>query len=511
MSQQRSLIGNARTVLGVNAALWSAVLPFAAFVAAALQLGLSGVDPDYWWHISTGRWMLEHGRIPTTDPFSATHGGQNWFAHEWLAELLMRVIDRIAGYAGEIIVTAAIVAAGAWLLGRAARYYGSTALGALVLVAGAAFFILGNLAVRPQVWGWSLFAVLLEELAAYETGRRRRLWLLPLLFAFWINIHLSALVGGGALAVYVAHRALRWALAQSAIRACEWERLKHVFTTAALCAAALFVNPRGPALIWFTRVYANPSAVRYRYIGEWQQPSFSGDDRFLFAGAAAIVLLTVAGMIWRRSLWPGQLPLLFAAASLRAIRYVPLFAIGSIPTVGWLLGGVIRDRSGLVSRRVPVLLPLVLVLASVGGILLGAYARGPSQFRHMPDARQGAYPVDATAWVKANVPSGTVFGEYGWGGYLIYQFYPQRRVYMDGREEMYGERFFGQFVDTIGAAAGWQATLATANVTATVISPNGPLAAGLDSDPGWRKAYADEIAVVYVPAGTGGPVGAGGQ
>src|SRR5579883_2553871 len=145
-----------RSVFGLDAPLWAALLPAAAFVAATLQLAVSAVDPDYWWHLATGRWMLAHGRVPFTDPFSYTHGGQTWYAHEWLSELVLGLADRIAGYSGGIVLTGLIVAGGAWALGRAARYYGSTALGALVLVCGSGFFILGNLAVRPQVWGWAL-------------------------------------------------------------------------------------------------------------------------------------------------------------------------------------------------------------------------------------------------------------------------------------------------------------------------------------------------------------------
>src|SRR5207237_980118 len=101
-------------------------------------------------------------------------------------------------YAGGIALTAVIVAAGGWLLGRAARYYGAGAREALLLIAGSGFFILGNLAVRPQVWGWALFALLLHELSAHDNGRRRSLWHVPLIFALWINVHLSVLLGAGA-------------------------------------------------------------------------------------------------------------------------------------------------------------------------------------------------------------------------------------------------------------------------------------------------------------------------
>src|SRR5579871_5182184 len=240
-------------VLAADAPLWVALVPAVAFTAATLQLALSGVDPDYWWHLATGRWMLAHGVVPFTDPFSYTHGGQNWYAHEWLSELVLALVDRVAGYAGDILLTALIVAAGAWALSRAARYYGSTALGALLLIAGSAFFVLDNLAVRPQVFGWAIFCLLLQELAAHDVDRRTSLWYVPLIFALWINVHLSALMGGGAFALYVLHRGLRWLFARGEQRSCQLRKLREAFWPAALSALALCINPRGPALIWFSR------------------------------------------------------------------------------------------------------------------------------------------------------------------------------------------------------------------------------------------------------------------
>jgi len=132
---------------------------------------------------------------------------------------------------------------------------------------------------------------------------------------------------------------------------------------------------------------------------------------------------------------------------------------------------------------------------------IGVVIAGPSQFRHDADAGHGGYPVGAAAYIRLNLPAARLFNEYGWGGYLLYSFYPERRVYMDGREEMYGERFFDHFVRTMGAESGWQQTLAAAGVGATVLDPSGPLAAAMDGDPGWRRVYADRTAVVFVPAG----------
>jgi hypothetical protein len=38
------------------------------------------VDPDIWWHLRTGQWIIEHAQVPGTDPFSAYGTGNHWVA-----------------------------------------------------------------------------------------------------------------------------------------------------------------------------------------------------------------------------------------------------------------------------------------------------------------------------------------------------------------------------------------------------------------------------------------------
>src|SRR5581483_10015334 len=93
--------------------------PLITALAVTVRQTRSAIDPDLWWHLATGRWIIGHARVPMSDPFSATHGGQTWYAHEWLAELGIGLADRAAGYAGAALLTLAITIAGAWLLMRA--------------------------------------------------------------------------------------------------------------------------------------------------------------------------------------------------------------------------------------------------------------------------------------------------------------------------------------------------------------------------------------------------------
>jgi hypothetical protein len=38
-----------------------------------LSLFIAGEqDPDFWWHLRTGRWMLDNGRLPSLDLYTFT-------------------------------------------------------------------------------------------------------------------------------------------------------------------------------------------------------------------------------------------------------------------------------------------------------------------------------------------------------------------------------------------------------------------------------------------------------
>src|ERR1700677_4535474 len=113
------------------------------FVGVVLLLGLlamtarNAVDPDLWWHLRTGQWILDTGHVPHSDPFSFTRTGQVWVAHEWLSEVLFYELWKHGGAAALIVLSAIITTAGFMLLYLrcpGTRYWAAaaTALGAWV-------------------------------------------------------------------------------------------------------------------------------------------------------------------------------------------------------------------------------------------------------------------------------------------------------------------------------------------------------------------------------------------
>ncbi len=67
-------------------------------------------DPDSYWHVTIGQWIIDHRAFPETDVFSFTFAGAHWIAQEWLSEILLAGAHALGDWAGMAILTAAAVA-----------------------------------------------------------------------------------------------------------------------------------------------------------------------------------------------------------------------------------------------------------------------------------------------------------------------------------------------------------------------------------------------------------------
>ena len=101
------------------AGLGLAAIAIFLFSLAAFSPRILG-DGDTWSHLATGDWILAHGAVPRADPFSYSMPGAPWTAHEWLAEILLTLAFRLAGWSGVVLLTAAGAASAALIVGLAA-------------------------------------------------------------------------------------------------------------------------------------------------------------------------------------------------------------------------------------------------------------------------------------------------------------------------------------------------------------------------------------------------------
>ena len=59
-------------------------------------------------------------------------------------------------------------------------------------------------------------------------------------------------------------------------------------------------------------------------------------------------------------------------------------------------------------------------------------------------------------YLEDNQPEGNMFNYFTWGGYLLFELWPEKPVFIDGQTDFYGETFTRQYEQVITLDDGWQ-------------------------------------------------------
>jgi len=290
----------------------------------ALLLRTALFDPDYYWHIEAGRWIVAHGMLPSTDPFSFTMTGKPWITHEWLFEILLYGVFAAAGSFGAKLLSAVLGMGAVMLVYAAANAVLARSTPAARLAAAFYVFIYVFPSPRPQLLTYLFLAAYFCVLASLKYRKDVRLLpALPLIMIAWVNAHGGYLIG---IFLLGAFGFCEWLLAcASAADDGAKRRLRRLAIAAALTVLATLCNPQ------FIAHWAYPFTVMgmeaSRHIAEWWSPDFNS-----FLGR--LYLLMVAGFcalqIYRKrkpDLTEFAVPGLFILAGFLANRHLPLAAM----------------------------------------------------------------------------------------------------------------------------------------------------------------------------------------
>jgi hypothetical protein len=448
-----------------------------------LLLGLFSTelsDPDAWWHLATGRYIVTQHRLPVPDPFAYTTAGAPPeptrhfnLTHEWLAQAAWYLIYAAGGAAAVVFWKALLLTLLCAITGHITRVRTGSYLWGVAAMLATASLAIEFAHDRPSILSYVFTAAFI---AIFED--RRRLWLIPPLLLIWANCHGGFFLGWIVCGAYAVEALVR--------RAPDAGRIAVI---SAIAVAVSGLNPNGFAVI--------PTILAYRQsalqssLTEWARADLWGPpyafDLLLYAAAATLIAA------WRRvRLADWLLFAAFAIAALTAFRNELLIG---------LLAPILIASYFPWKRPLPQLAQYAAAAALAIGLILGVGRGSFFQLR----AATWRYPAGAVQFLRDRHIAGPLFNTYEYGGYLIWE---GQRVFIDGRA--LSESLFQEYRLILGTPPGdarRDQTLARYNIGTIVINSfeynSGvlyPLVLALaqPAEEQWKLVYQDPQSLVFL-------------
>lgn len=474
------------------------VLLGAVIVSVAIIAMRPTYDTDMYWHLASGRWMVENRAILQQDFWSHTITGRAWLNEFWLMDVLLYALYVPLGMAGMALYVAACGVAGL-LIVRQIIDTDPLIEAAVLVLAAMASAVFWN--ARPQMISFVLFAGLWVMLWRYQQAERRNLWLAILLLLVWANLHGGWAMGIVLLILAALGEVVRWLMAHITGEGTPegvWKTVAHLLLVTALSLIAIgILNPYGPRYLLLPIETVSRTAESL-FIEEWASPDFGRFEAWLLYAMLAGTL-AAAGLSARRL--DGRHMILvvgFGLLALMSWRTVPFMALLCAPVLAlylddWL--GGMRNPSWVrpVTPTMGMVNVALLALFGAGVLALLAFWYSPDQVEAAEKAR---FPVEAAAHLDDLPEPVVLFNSYNWGGYLILH-HPEFPVFIDGRTDLYGDEQVLEFAQVTYALEGWDDILDGYGVNTVLIENRGTLYAALQMQPGWTLIYEDALAALY--------------
>lgn len=423
-------------------------------------------DLDLWLHIGMGRYIVEHGfQVPGYDILSSTITGKPWVNHEWLFQVIVYKIFTKWGPDGLINMQVGLVAFTMAIL-LILGYNREKQLGSIFSLLLVSLVYQTRFTIRPDLYSLVFFALYILILSFYID----RKWSIPALFVIqvlWSNIH--GFFFFGPLFVLIAfgsewikrHVPLPYEWNRVArLTDVEYRRIKIIFVVVVIACLfnpltfkgawypiQVFFNISGEHKIFFDKIIELKKPITRETLFDIQEYPFY----------KLLIILSFASFVYNRRkidiailiFW-----LIFLVFSLAAVRNLIFFAFAAyLVFVTNALSISLRnvfplrftDRTFgyLTSIMLKIFLTIWIVQYGIEISLNGYYDFGTYERKsEFGGISKRVYPDRAVDFLVENKVKGNFFNDFNSGAYLVGRVFPDIKVFIDGRTEVYGPEFF---------------------------------------------------------------------
>ena len=475
----------------------------AAFLALFSLFLRPPTDPDLFWHLRYGEEILKTGQAPQGDQFSFTLPGYPWANSYWLSEVLIFYLFSKTGFLFPALFfsflgAVTFLAVGFWARAGKANVWAIS--GAAFWGAVVSFPILGF---RPQTISLALLGLVFILLHQFWLNKRPKLiFLLPLVFLLWTNLHAGFALGlvliwlfwGAELGRLLVQKFFK--IGRAITPFLTPAQLKILLGVNLFSSLISLINPYGAGL-WQTILNDATSQTIKNQIAEWLAPNLHSEFGLLFF--FYLLALGVLSYVTRAKIHPTRLALLglFALLALGSVRNISIFALLVAPFLAEELTGLPWKKISFPHKRLALVLFLGLFTLAWLWQYLPQIYKSTRSLKNL--AEQGNYPYGAVEYLKKH-PQERIFSEYGWGGYLIWQL-PESKTFIDGRmpgwKKKDGKEILEDYGKIIDLKKEGPELLESWQIETVLLPPDYPLVQYLKIHSDWEKIYEDKTAIIF--------------
>lgn len=445
------------------------ILQFLLFVfiystAIFLQFGSFADDPGVGWHLATGEWIALHNKIPNFDPFLSWISPKEWISDQWLSDFIFFLIYK----AGEMPLLYAFCLSIFCTIFGVLLFQLTASIGLMpvtsALVIALAFKLTTiHFILRPIVFSFLFFTILIIRIIKSERNNKAvSLYdyiICFLLFIFWANCHPSFVIGLFLLGLWIISQIIEKFFLQKDISS---NRTNSLILLLIISLAATIINPYGIGLHESIMQLTNNTFFMNLH-KEWRplvarEAAGSMYQYMLFAVVFFSWLYT--DTLKKISGFEILAFVAFGSATYNSARFLPYFAIITVPVLATLLGELekvcfekistlfssprfLKINNSYNSSMAFIVLPVVLFLLTsftqkVPGYL-GAY--GPSIDK---------FPYKALSFIKntLNKPLSSVLTTPDWGGFITWEGQGMLKPVIDDRNTLAGEKYYKEVINS---------------------------------------------------------------
>jgi len=483
-------------------------------------------DLDIWTHLKTGEIILHEKYIPATDIFSFTRLGEHWPSHRWLFQVLVYFVFTKWQAQGLILLQCYITVLSFFILFLIGRSLTQSYLEIGIFIFLTAYASITRFNIRPEIFSLLFFGLYLYFLRFYLD--KKRIWFLIPIQILWVNFHIYFILGPALVFLFILSEVLRrkakflpsmwregFALSDAAFK-----RLLKLFIFTSLASLLNQGGIQGALypFVVFKEILTGESAIFCKYIQELQ-PTFNVIKKLgNFYYILIFACFSLMAINYRRL----KIVEILLAVSFfwfgLTVRNVSFFAFVAYLIIISYISSTIDKTSSNIKIEIPFRKLFYICLRFGLGIFLilwmgfkirvlanqGYFDFEAKEFKSsLSGMDKRRFPEKAVDFILANGVPKSMLNDFNSGSYLIGRGYPQRKVFIDGRTEVYGAAFFNDYQKTMdGDISLFEKTVEKYDISAvllTTISSYIPsIVSHIYKSPQWKLVFFDELAVVFL-------------